>query len=299
MIFRNNSGCSGCDGGAVFITDGAAPVFEDCLFENNQTDLSGAGVFSLASSPVFHNSIFVNNGSAGNQGGAVWLSGGSSLFLGCTFAGNAANIGSAIGSSNDATTIIGSIFTGNVSSSPNTGGTLYFSFSRPRLVANSVVVGNRSNRGGGIVLAATGTSDFQVVNTTIGFNEAQIEGGGIYSKDFGSPFTEARFENVIVWGNTAPEGANIFWDDFDSGPPEVTRSIVGGGYEWGTDILDEDPLFVRNPDPGPDMTWGTEDDDYGDLRLRSGSPGIDYGLEAFLPADTWDLDGDGNTTEPL
>ena len=75
--------------------------------------------------------------------------------------------------------------------------------------------------------------------------------------------------------------------------------FVAGGYPSGTDIVDQDPLFVRNPDPGPDGNWGTDDDDYGDLRLREGSPGIDYGLQSFLPADIWDLDDDGDTTEPL
>src|SRR5690606_10757836 len=40
-------------------------------------------------------------------------------------------------------------------------------------------------------------------------------------------------------------------------------------------------------------------DDYGDLRLAEGSPGVDYGLTEYLPPDIWDLDGDGDTAEPL
>jgi hypothetical protein len=57
-------------------------------------------------------------------------------------------------------------------------------------------------------------------------------------------------------------------------------------------VLEADPLFVRAP-----FTNGPAD--YGDLRLRTGSPAIDAGLAAYLPADVWDLDEDGDTTEVL
>ncbi|MDX1530700.1 MAG: T9SS type A sorting domain-containing protein, partial [Rhodothermales bacterium] len=88
----------------------------------------------------------------------------------------------------------------------------------------------------------------------------------------------------------------------DVGAPTVERAVVEGGCPAGLTcggVLDEDPLFVRAPSPGADETWGTEDDDYGDLRLVEGSPAVDHGLEGLLPADVWDLDGDGDTEEPL
>ena len=67
----------------------------------------------------------------------------------------------------------------------------------------------------------------------------------------------------------------------------------------GFNLIDEDPKFVRNPSPGMDATWGTKDDDRGDLRLRFDSPAIDAGSTLLLPADTFDLDGDGDTAEPI
>jgi hypothetical protein len=82
----------------------------------------------------------------------------------------------------------------------------------------------------------------------------------------------------------------------------VERAIVAGDCPVGatcTDVLDEDPLFLRTPSPGGDGTWGTADDDYGDLRVQPGSPALDAGLAALLPPDVWDLDGDGDTAEPL
>jgi hypothetical protein len=63
--------------------------------------------------------------------------------------------------------------------------------------------------------------------------------------------------------------------------------------------ISADPKLVRLPSPGPDGVWDTADDDYGDLRLLPGSPCIDAGRNADVPADTADLDGDGDTTEPL
>ena len=53
-------------------------------------------------------------------------------------------------------------------------------------------------------------------------------------------------------------------------------------------------MFI-NPN-GPDGKPGTEDDD---LRLKPGSPCIDKGDANALPADSEDLDSDGDTTEPI
>lgn len=59
------------------------------------------------------------------------------------------------------------------------------------------------------------------------------------------------------------------------------------------------PVFERSPHPGLDGVWGAEDDDYGDLRLWLYSWAIDAGDTALLPADEFDLDGDGDVTELL
>ena len=57
--------------------------------------------------------------------------------------------------------------------------------------------------------------------------------------------------------------------------------------------------FTRDPAPGPDQQWGSADDDPGDLQLPETSPAVDTGTNAALLADTADLDGDGDTAEPL
>ncbi len=154
-------------------------------------------------------------------------------------------------------------------------------------------MGNRGHIGGGMYALGINPGDLHVVNSAFVGNEAIEHGGAVYARQADG----LEMNNVVLWGNQAPNDPEIHIAE--GGPFAVERAIVEGGYTPGTDILDQDPLFVRNPDPGPDGQWGTDDDDYGDLRLLETSPGIDFGLVSFLPPDIWDLDGDGNTTEPL
>jgi hypothetical protein len=72
--------------------------------------------------------------------------------------------------------------------------------------------------------------------------------------------------------------------------------------------ISEDPVFVLDPDDGGDG-WGDDpdtpnvdegaNDDLGSLHLQSGSPCIDAGDNEAVPADTPDLDDDGDIDEPL
>ena len=66
------------------------------------------------------------------------------------------------------------------------------------------------------------------------------------------------------------------------------------GSLGGVGNIDADPLFV---DPlGSDGLAGTLDDD---LTPGPGSPAIDAGSNSLAAPDTMDLDGDGDTREPL
>jgi len=64
----------------------------------------------------------------------------------------------------------------------------------------------------------------------------------------------------------------------------VSYCDIQSGYA-GQGNIDADPLFV---DP--------DEDNY---RLTAASPCIDAGNNTAVPADTADLDGDGDTTEPI
>src|SRR5690606_13172794 len=129
---------------------------------------------------------------------------------------------------------------------------------------NSVFAGNTAARGGAVALESAGPLPVDFVNVTFAGNEASELGGAVQLFNA----SDVRFRNVVLWGNTAPVGPELH---VTSGPgPTVERAIIQGGCPVGatcTDVLDEDPRFVRAPSPGPDGVWGTDDDDYGDLRL--------------------------------
>ena len=124
-----------------------------------------------------------------------------------------------------------------------------------------------------------------------------IHGGGMYN--YASSPTLA---NSILWGNTATSGGAQIYNDAST--PAIAYSDIQGAFaggSWdaglGTDgggNLDADPRFVDAD--GADNVAGTADDN---LRLSAGSPASDAGSNGLVPADTADLDGDGNTTEPL
>jgi hypothetical protein len=88
--------------------------------------------------------------------------------------------------------------------------------------------------------------------------------------------------NCILWNDSPDEIYN------NSTSPTVSYSDVEGGtgQSWfGIGCIDADPCFA--------------DAIGGDLRLGPISLCIDAGDNDSVPADTADLDGDGNTVEPI
>ena len=102
------------------------------------------------------------------------------------------------------------------------------------------------------------------------------------------PLPCGTYENSVIWGNAVDTTCAVAFGN----------SIVEGGIPPGvTDLggnLSDDPMF--SDVDGADGISGNLDDDF---RLLDSSPGIDAGSSIWLPADSLDLDGDGNTTEPL
>ncbi len=95
------------------------------------------------------------------------------------------------------------------------------------------------------------------------------------------PTSNAMLANCILWGNV-PNEVNDY--DYPSSSAAVSYSDVKGGYS-GTGNINADPCFV--------------DADANDFRLLYDSPCIDSADNNSVPADTADLDNDGNTVEPI
>ncbi|NLE59754.1 MAG: hypothetical protein GX616_15460, partial [Planctomycetes bacterium] len=187
-------------------------------------------------------------------------------------------------------------------------------------IANNRITDNSAEFGGGICCISSFPT---IANNTITANAARISGGGIYCSSGSVMITNntiiangadiaggihCEFHTFATIANTiiAFNSSGIYTGS--TGTVTLRHNCVYGNAEYdglvpdptGSDgNISTDPLFLHPPSPGPDGQWGTADDDCGDLRLSNGSPCIDAGDNAAVPADTPDLDGDGDTTEPL
>jgi hypothetical protein len=140
------------------------------------------------------------------------------------------------------------------------------------MLVNCIFSGNSAGYGGGMFNRRS--SLINVVNCTFSLNSATYsgEGGGIYNRDCNPIIT-----NCIIWANV---GEQIF-NYNGTANANVTYSCVQGGY-IGAGNISSNPMFAGY-----------------DLRIKSGSFCIDAGDNDALPPDTYDLDEDANTSEPI
>ena len=153
-------------------------------------------------------------------------------------------------------------------------------------VEDCLFAGNAAAVGGG---AYDSGSSVTYTNCTFVENSAASEGGGLAFGDRTADTTTA-INNCILWGNTASQAtgfaAQISPPHDDYPAPTLRYSCI---QDWttangGTGNISTDPSFVENDS---------------EHHLQATSPCIDAGDTTALPADLNDLDGDGNTTEPL
>ena len=279
--------------------------FERCLFQNNSADSHGG---AINGGGMMIDCEFIDNFSQ-EDGGAIY---GFPTVINCTFRGNRADTGGAV---RGIVTIIDSRFIGNV-----TAGYAGNAFWGGGTIINCTFIGNYSvfTDGGGTVGACTHTTGLQVcaraefINCMFDSNLSWRGGAAWIEGNQTMSFTNCTFTNntsvddnggaiSTIRGPFVPSGTVtarncVLWNNH---PGEVVGLVdlvfcnVTNGWP-GTGNISADPMF-RNL-LGPDGVAGTEDDD---LRLAPGSPCIDAGDNSALPADEFDLDGEGNTSEPL
>jgi len=276
-------------------------------------------VFSVNAGVTFDlQNLIVANGLAGgdgNDGGGMWVSGangrvtrvnlqrvtfsgnrsanegglgggGLSSYNGTlsltdvTFFNNEAITGGGLSNTYGSTTLTNVIFIGNraTQSLPDEAGCGGLLSGMNNLSMTNVTFSGNSGQIGGGLCKVMGSA--ALTNVTFSGNQATQLGGAIYNFSSASAGSLA-IGNSILWGNTAPDSAQIY----DAGSPAaVTYSNVQGGWP-GTGNVNADPLFV--------------DAANGDLHLQAGSPAMNAGDQTLLPADALDLDNDGDTAEPI
>lgn len=157
------------------------------------------------------------------------------------------------------------------------------------LLVNCAFSGNSAGTAGGLYNDG-GTPTLINCTLTQNSSHSQLFGHGI--ENYGGALT---LTNCILWANGGPTELHQLHQSV-GGTAAVSYSCIQGlsGALGGVGNIGADPHFIA-PD-GSDNVAGTPDDD---LRLSPGSPCADAGQNSAVPPDAHDLDGDGNTLEPI
>ena len=273
-------------GGAI--AGGAELVFERCLLEGNRSagsEYDGASGGAIASAGVvtFIDSVVRNNDAFGSPatGGAV--SAGRVIAINSTFTGNQARgfataSGGAIAAGS--VTIIGGAFLDNTAGRPGdttaaAGGALRITGEAD--ITNATFADNLAwgwGDSGPVVGGAMSIGGGTLTGLTMAGNQV-----GTLFDDFAQA-VHARAGGDVQMANTVVDNGDQ-WLRLDDGATfAATWSCIVGGFP-GEGNIDADPMLGV------------------DFRPLPGSPVIDAGNTTLLPADAYDLDGDGDTTEPI
>ena len=177
-------------------------------------------------------------------------------------------------------------------------------------MANCEFIGNRiSDSPGVVVVISNDSSDCTIFDCTFSGNRVVATnnhpGFAVMSNSNGA---HTIVKNSIFWDNfyvknlgVAPYSIGIVTDE--SSTLEVSHcDIDQDGFAGINANIRQDPMFVSSawddngtPDDPLDDVWVGN----GDYHLQQGSPCINSGDNTALPADSTDLDNDGDTTEPI
>lgn len=237
----------------------------------------GGGVYARDASITIAGCAFVRN-AASDRAGALYQTGGTATVVDCLFEGNTAPSAGALDLWGPDSMILNSRFVCNVAQFAGGAACSDATF------VNCEFCGNSAGWGG--ALFASGC-DLAMINCTLHGNRADESGGALH---FGVEVA-GTICNAILWGNTAPIGAQIaVYNDHWETAVSITHCDIEGGepglyyhpnhpnpYTWGTGNMVADPRFVT---PG---AWVGDTWQEGDCRLQPGSPCVNAGANDALP----------------
>ncbi|MCC6409035.1 MAG: right-handed parallel beta-helix repeat-containing protein [Planctomycetes bacterium] len=298
----------GGDGGAVRIQ--GTLLFSECVFRGNTSVVRGGAVSATNCIPTFGDCVFEEN--EGGVGGAIWGSNVRLTIERCRFVSNRAQGAGAISATgqwckleasefvdndsashagaaalgHDAIDVVGCRFLNNRATGD--GGALVIGYGSAR-VTDCIFAGNVAANGAACFDYGSATS---YTNCTIAANIATTGlGGGLHLQGPMSVSNSILWMNADSAGSTETSQVRVV-----SGSLSISNSCVQGwtGSLGGVANIGADPSFA-DPDGFDDLP-GTLDDDW---RPIAGSACVDSGDASKLPGDVLDLDGDGDTSEPL
>lgn len=254
LLFAQNEASRG---GALYLESSRYyDVLRNSVFVQNQGGTAGAIESRSSGWVVLESLVFADNRATETWGvGAVrfsWHQAFASL-RDLIFSGNQGDLGpGAIGTQDVSITVLEverAVFAGN----SNVGGThtgyrggAAGAFNGSLFFSSCLFAGNLGP-GAGAIEQPTLFYPGRVHNSTFVANAATNGPGAILATGNGSGIV-----NSVFWDNESPTGAQIsLLYPFSAA---IHRCLVQGGIS-GTDILDEDPLFVGYPNPVASGTW--------------------------------------------
>ncbi len=291
-------------------------TLEGAIVSDNMAG-NGGGLFNTGTLTINNSKFISNTALLWNTGGGGLFNKGTATLNNNIFTDNMANEnGGGLFNKGGEITLINNIITGNFSN--REGGGLSNSDGKATLI-NNTISNNSASEGSGLYNEATLT----LINNTISNNDAIYSGGGLYNdgkatlinntivnnalvdpyQDEGgagiyNDYGTVSLQNNIIANNTDSEGINNnLSGEFTGNAYNLIGDVTNatGTVGTGTDMVGVDPLLTEIQDNGGSIL-GYPIFSYAPL---PGSPVINAGSSALLPQDTYDLDQDGNISEPF
>jgi hypothetical protein len=251
------------------INSGAVTRLSDLTITNGRHTTSWGGALNVVGgSAVTVLRCVVSNSTSQLNGGGIYVSGSTLDVVNTTISGNSATGGG------------GAISDGTAASS----GTI-------RLL-NTTITGNTGSDGGAINFGLNPT--VTITNCTI-TNNAAIGATGSAS---GIVMTGGSFtiSNSIIAGNVNNANNPDLTGAFTSGGGNIIGNVGTATGFTATNDLTGTGISPVDPQIGPLQNNGGNTPTHA---LLPSSPAVNRGVNANLPQDTLDIDGDSNTTETL
>ncbi|WP_071518663.1 DUF4347 domain-containing protein [Geitlerinema sp. PCC 9228] len=304
---KDNATSFGGDGAGIFNGQNATATVSNSQISGNSATRDGGGIFNDASATLSVSDSTVTGNSSSDDGGGIanFTFNSTANIQNSTISNNYADNGGGGFFNNGSARIYGSTISGNSAGDNGNGGGI--DNSGLARIYNSTIFGNSvEERGGGIHNAGfSGETILTLTNSTISGNTSSSDGGGIFN------LKTATLNNSTIFENSATgNGAGIFNKDTVT----INNSIIaqnqgfrdlqndGGNIGTGGSNIVEDTNVTDATFISENPQLGSLNDNGGPTPTHlplDGSPAIDGGANSAVPADSEDLDGDGDTSESI